>query len=145
MAVIDPSLNKFYRFDRFVDRLSELPFIRIALFDAVAGIVLPLVGLDAVSRCFFYGIPMSIIAKIFTALLCGVEHPVTKFWLMSLFVSIEAYITSGMLVPFCGNAESTVSVVVTIVCGVFAAVGSLALTLAAIGFLIRIFIALFIN
>lgn len=147
MAYIDPSLNKFYKFDRFVERLSELPFIRIALFDAIAGIILPIVGLNAVSRCFFFGIPMAIVAKILSAWLCGVEHPMTKFWLMSLFVSIEAYIASGMLVPFCVNAntESIVSAVVVTVCGVLAAIGSLALVLAALGFLIRIFIALFIR
>lgn len=78
MALIDPSLDKFYKFDRFIERLSELPFIRIALFDAIAGIILPIVGLDAVSRCFFFGIPMAIVAKILSAWLCGVEHPVTK-------------------------------------------------------------------
>ncbi|MCR2047166.1 hypothetical protein NSB25_07735 [Acetatifactor muris] len=145
MAYIDPSLNKSYRFDCFVERLSKLPFIRIALFDAIAGITLSLVGLNVVSRFFFFGIPIAIVAKILSAFLCGVEHPVTKFWLMSLFVGIEALIVSGMLMPYCGNTESTVSGVVTIVCALFAGLGSLTLILAAIGFLIRIFIAFFIN
>ena len=66
---------------------------------------------------------------------------------MSLFVSIEAYLASGMLVPFVLNAstENVVVAVVAVVTSVLAAIGSFALALAGIGFLVRIFIALFIN
>lgn len=147
MAYIDPSLNKFYKFDTFVEGLSELPFIRIALFNAIAGIVLPVVGLDTVSRCFFFGVPIAIVAKIFSFLLCAVEHPVTKVWVMSLFVSIEASIINGMLLPFSviGGQEGVINTAITIICAALAGIAALALALAGIGFLIRIFIALFIN
>ncbi len=62
-------------------------------------------------------------------------------------MSIEAYLASGMLVPFVLNAstENVVVAVVAVVTSVLAAIGSLALALAGIGFLVRIFIALFIN
>lgn len=136
MAVIDR--NPHTMFDKFLEKLVEFPFIRVALFAAIATIVFFLIGAKIISNLFFYIIPQAIIGKILSYWLCGASYAITKFWATCLLVGIEFNIATTALrsLVSLGAAMETVLMVIS-------GIGAIAIILAAIGFLIRIFIALF--
>lgn len=133
------------KFEMFVYRLNEFPFIRIALFDAIVYMVFSFLwGLDnCIASCIIFIIPMAIVAKIFSSLLNFVEHSLTILWIMSLFIGIEIKILS-MALQALFEIEKIENIIRTISL-VFSGIANLALFLAAIAFLIRVFVALFLR
>lgn len=129
MAVIDR--NPHTKYEKFLEKLVEFPYIRVAIFAFIAAIVFFFLGLQSISNLFFFMIPQAIIGRVLSVWLCGAQYTITKFWATSLFIGIELNLAATALRPF-GNVARIV-----------ATIGGLAIFLAAIGFLIRIFIALF--
>lgn len=124
----------------FLDTLVGIPFMRIALFAAIAGVTFLILGIKFVSTLLFFMIPIAIIGRIFSFWLCAIKHPVTIFCVTCFFVGLEISIIGGALVA-AGGAESVLGSVGAVI----SMIGGLPLSLAALGFLVRIFIALFIR
>lgn len=125
----------------FWDKVVDFPFMRVAIFAAIAGAVFYLLAFKPIGQLFLFVIPMAIIARIFTLWLCAVEHPVTKFMVASLFASLEFLTIGGSIMMAFIEADKDSAVAV--ISGVFLLIGGLALFLAAMAFLVRVFIALF--
>lgn len=133
MAVIDDNPNTMY--EKFLDRLVYFPYMRTALFAAIAAIVLYILGLPVISRLLFFVVLQAIIGRFLSVWMCGADHPLTKFWSSSLFVGIEVQLVATALRPFAENMG--------IVFLLIARIGPVAIFLAGIVFLIRIFFAIF--
>lgn len=130
MAVIDHNPNT--RYEKFLNKLVEFPYIRTALFAAIAAIVLYILGLSVIGRLFLFVIPQAIIGRFLSVWMCGAEHPLTKFWSTSLFVGIEAQLAAAAFHPFAPNIGI-----------VFRMIAGIGIFLAGIVFLIRVFFAIF--
>lgn len=141
MAVISYEDTKF---DKFVDGLINFPFVRVALFSVIAGIVFHLLGMSVISMVCFYIIPLAITARIASFCLGWAEHLLTKFWATSLFVAAESGLVS-MALRALEEVGGSVGEVAGVALPIIASIAWWALVLAGIGFLIRIFIAFFIR
>lgn len=135
MAVING--YRHTKFDSFTEWLSEFPFLRIALFAFIAYLVFILMGFKAIGRLSIFMVPMALIGRAFSFWLCGVEHTLTKFWLTSLFAGIEGRLLFAALRPILSVGYGVIAILV------IDKLSALALLLAGIVFLIRIFVALF--
>lgn len=142
--------SKESKFNRLFNYMHAFPFIRIALFAAIAGIVFRLFSLTVISRLFFFVIPLAVAGRIFSligkALMTWFEkkrHPVTKFVAICLFITIECIIV-GMAFSFLGTTEGVIGSVSSAIASIVFLLVTLALFFAAMGLLVRLFIAFFI-
>nr|WP_300766711.1 hypothetical protein [uncultured Acetatifactor sp.] len=141
MVVINEKETKF---DIFLERLAKLPLMRAALFCAIAGIVFQVLGLKVLSMFLFNVVLLAIIAKALAFCLGWVTHLLSKFWVTALFLAIEIRI---MCIPLESLAvtEGILGGAARVFLPIFTNISWIALVLAGIGFLIRIFVALFIK
>ncbi len=142
MAVID--YNPHTKYEKFVDKLGEFPFIRIALFATISCVVFSLIGLGIISKILIWVIPLAIVGRILSYVLCFPQYPLSRFWVTSLCVGIEFGIAAAALGRFMyGAGEGLVVSVLGIVVGVVGLIATLGIFLGAIGFLIWVFGTLF--
>ena len=151
MAMIVGGNNRRFRFiigdafESFVDGLLAFPFLRIALFAVIAGKVFDLLGYSTISE-WFYALAIlafanrlfSLIPFVAQKLFGAVSHPVTKFAIISFFVGAECAILQPQLEYLLGTTG-----VVGTVCSVMSLIARVTFFMAAMAFLVRVFIALF--
>lgn len=121
------------------DPFEGFPTIRIALFSAIAGVVFLILGMSPISTLFFFAIPLVVVFRIFTFWFVHVERRSTRFTVASLGVGLEASLLGATFIILSG-AEG----VLAIIGGVFLGIAGIAYFLAAMGFLVSVFIAFFL-
>ena len=120
--------------DKF-NMFQTYPFFSVGFFGVIVGIVFLLLGVSLISTIFFSLVPLAILAKLAFFLFCITEHPLTKFCIISLLGGLVIMMIGGTIVI---PLTATVGAIIV-------SIGGGAFLIGILGFLIRIFIAIFIG
>ena len=121
-----------YKFNMF----RTYPFLSIGLFAFIAGVIFRLIRWKIISKICFLIVPLTLVTKIFVFIFFGIiEHPLSKLCAVALFARIALSVVSRIF--------DMMGIVLAV--GMIGIVGAVCGIVAALGFLIRIFVALFMR
>lgn len=97
-------------FEKFTDRMSEAPFVRIAISAALCGIACLIFRFNNISWIFFGVAALAFIARLFNLMFFQhIEHILMKTSMVSLWFGAQLAVVSGVVSVFLPQNEEAAS------------------------------------